>query len=116
MGYKRRWTPSKTAKREFAKQMEEIDDFCNKNGITQSKSSDSYYFFLNDKEYRVSNHTIKASNSKAYNAFGEQVREKYHPDKEKDDVVYITAGKTRIIEIYENLKAGKELDRRGYVK
>jgi hypothetical protein len=49
----------------------------------------------------------------AYNEFGEQIREKYHENKESDDVIYITAGKTRIIEIYNDLKAGHKLDRRG---
>lgn len=113
MAYGRKWKPSKTKAREFAKTMEEIDEFCRENGICQSKRSDSYYFFLDGKEYRVSNHTIAASNSHAYNDLGEQIREKYHEDKESDDVIYITAGKTRIREIYEDLKAGFELDRRG---
>lgn len=113
MAYGRKWKPSKTAAKEFAKQMDEIDKFCQENNINQSKSSDSYYFTLNGQEYRVSNHTIAASNAHAFNMFGEQIREKYHPEFEDDDVVYITAGKTRIIEIYNDLKAGYKLDRRG---
>ena len=28
-----KWTPSKTAKREFAKKMAEIDEFCKKNNL-----------------------------------------------------------------------------------
>lgn len=116
MAYGRRWKPSRSAAREFAKQMDEIDEFCAKNGINQSRSSDSYYFILNGKEYRVSNHSVEASNRGAFNRCGEQVREKYHADKREEGVIYIHASKTRIIDIYENLKAGKALDGRGNVK
>ncbi len=116
MGFNRKWHPSKRAAREFAQKMDEIDDFCIKNNISSSKSSDSYYFVLNGQQYRVSNHTIAASNKGAFNEFGEQIREKYHGDEESSDVIYITAGKTRIIDIYNDLLAGYELDRRGYRK
>ena len=109
----RKFKPSKTKAREFAAKMNEIDDFCRENAIERSKSSDSYYFTLNGQKYRVSNHTIATSNRGAYNEFGEKIREKYHSDKEEDDTVYITAGKTRIIEIYTDLKNGYKLDRRG---
>ena len=108
----RKWSPSKTAKREFAEKMQEIDKFCDENGIVQSLSSDSYYFVIDGVEYRVSNHTVSASNRGAYQD-GVQVRPLYHPDGERSDTVYITASKTRIIEIYNNLKAGYKLDRRG---
>ncbi len=111
-----KWKPSKTAMREFAEKMREIDDFCDKNNIIQSRNSDSYYFCLNGQNYRVSNHTVEASNRHAFNEFGEQTRELYHEDGERDDTIYITAGKTRLIEIYNNLSAGYELDRRGYRK
>lgn len=109
----RKFKPSKTKAREFAQKMNEIDDFCRDNAIERSKSSDSYYFTIDGQSYRVSNHTIAASNRGAYNEFGEQIREKYHGNKEDDDVIYITAGKTRIIEIYTDLKNGYKLDRRG---
>lgn len=66
--YKRKWHPSKSAKAEFKNKMTEIEDFCNKNGIDRSLRNDSYYFMLNGKNYRVSNHTIEASNAKAYDA------------------------------------------------
>ena len=112
MGY--RWKPSKTKAREFAQKMEEIDEFCEANGIDQSASSDSYYFTLNGQKYRVSNHTVAASNRGAYSDVYGQVRELYHPGGEQDDTVYITAGKTRIIEIYNNLQKGVKLDRRGF--
>ena len=111
-----KWKPSKTAKKEFAQKMQEIEQFCADNGIHQSRSGDSYYFFLDGTEYRVSNHTVEASNRHAYNDLNEKVREEYHPEGERDDVVYITAGKTRIMEIYNDLQAGYKLDRRGYRK
>lgn len=114
--YGKKWTASRTAKREFARQMAEIDEFCVKNGIEQSKSSDSYYFWLNGKAYRVSNHTVEASNRAAFDFTGAKVRDLYHEGGREDKTVYIHAGKTRIIEIYENLKAGKTLDGRGNVK
>lgn len=116
MGYRYKWKPSKTAKREFAEKMREIDTFCKENDISQSNTSDSYYFALNGKNYRVSNHTIEASNRHAYNEFGEQTRALYHPNGRDDDTIYITASKTRLIEIYKDLSAGYDLDGRGYRK
>ena len=110
---KYRYKFSKTKAREFAEQMSAIEDFCAENGISKSRTSDSYYFILNGKNYRVSNHTIASSNAHAFNEFGEQIREKYHGDEEDKNTIYITAGKTRIIDIYNDLKAGYELDRRG---
>ena len=113
MSYK--WRPSRTAKREFARKMDEIDEFCNKNGIHQSSSSDSYYFTINGKSYRVSNHTIAASNRHAYDRVtGVQIRPLYHDFDTYD--AEITAGKTRIIQIYNDLKSGYELDKRGFRK
>ena len=112
MGFYYKWKPSKTAAREFAQKMQEIDEFCEINGIHQSKRGDSYYFELDGKSYRVSNHTIEASDSKAFNEYGEKVREFYHENDEID--IYITASKTRIIEIYNDLKSGYQLNKRGY--
>lgn len=110
------WSPSKTAKREFAEKMQEIDEFCKEHNISHSSSSDSYYFTLNGKTYRVSNHTIAASDNGMYDDMGHQLRESYHPTGEAGYDVCITAGKTRIIDIYENIEKGIELDRRGYPK
>lgn len=81
--------------------MDKVTEFCNENNITASKSNDSYYFTLNGKNYRVSNHTIEK-------------RELYHDTKRDNNTVYIHAGKTRIIDIYNDLKAGYELDGKGY--
>ena len=114
MGYYKKWKPSKTARKEFANQMREIDEFCSKNGISRSLNSDSYYFVINEKSYRVSNHTIEASNSAAFDSTtGTYKRDLYHPEGREDDTVYIHAGKTRIIEIYNDLKSGYKLDGRG---
>lgn len=104
---------SKAERVAFAEKMKEIELFCETNGIYRSQRGDSYYFNLNGKQYRVSNHTVAASNKGAFDEYGERFRPLYHPEGEKDDTVYITAGKTRIIEIYNDLKAGYELDRRG---
>lgn len=117
MGYGYRWRPSKTAKREFAQLMSEIDDFCLENGIMQSSSSDSYYFSLDGVSYRVSNHTIEASNRAAFDPLtGVQLRNLYHGTKRDEDTVYIHASKTRIMQIYNDLKDGYILDGRGEVK
>ena len=113
MGYYRKWRPSKTAAREFASTMEKIREFCNENGIDYSRTYDSYYFSINGVNYRVSNHTVEPSNCKAYDEFGNKVRELYHPGGREKNTVYITAGKTRIMDIYNDLKAGYRLDKRG---
>jgi hypothetical protein len=111
--YKRKWKPSKTAIKEYAAKMDEIGDFCAAHGIQQSRNGDSYYFMINGQEYRVSNHTVEASNRAAYNELGAKTRDLYHADGRKADIIYIHAGKTRIIDIYNDLKAGYILDGRG---
>lgn len=93
-----RWSPSKSAKREFAKKMDEIRSFCSENGIYQSRSGDSYYFSLNGVSYRVSNHSVESS--------------PYHNGR-IDGEVYIHASKTRIIDIYNDLVKGYVLDGKG---
>ena len=114
MAYYRKWTPSKTRAREFAETMDEIRTFCNEHGIGHSASMDSYYFSINGKRYRVSNHTLAASDRGMYNWMGEKVRESYHSDDE--DYICITASKTRLIDIYNDLANGYELDGRGFRK
>lgn len=117
MGFGYRYKPSKTKIREYAEKMDRIDDFCRENNISKSANSDSYYFKINGQKYRVSNHSVESSNRGAYEEdTHEQIRELYHPEGREKDTIYIHAGKTRIMEIYENLKAGKELDGRGNVK
>lgn len=117
-GFGYRWKPSRQKAREFAQKMDEIDTFCREHGIRHSSSSDSYYFTIGEKHYRVSNHTVAASDRGMYRTdprTGErvQVRSSYH-DSDSDDMICITAGKTRIVEIYRDLEAGYELDGRGY--
>ena len=109
----RRWKPSKTAAREYAQKMAEISSFCLENGIYQSSNQDSYYFTLNGKKYRVSNHSVEASNSGAFDDIKGQTRELYHSNGREEDTIYIHASKTRIIEIYNDLKNGYELDGKG---
>lgn len=97
---------SKSAKREFAEKMKDIENFCREEGISSSLSSDSYYFYIEGKKYRVSNHTLAASQSNGGHHQGET---------EGDYFQCITASKLRIKEIYLALKEGKKLDRRGNI-
>lgn len=118
MSYKYR--PNHAARREFAEKMREIEEFCRKNNIKRSASSDSYYFELNGTPYRVSNHTTEASDRGMYcdnpvTGEIEQVRDSYHSN-DAMNTIYITAGKTRIIDIYTDLVNGFELDKRAYRK
>ena len=108
----RNWKPSKAAAADFAAKMAEIEQFCRDHQISQSLSGDSYYFTIGGNFYRVSNHTVAASNNAAFDDMGNQIRELYHEAGEKG-MICITAGKTRIIEIYKDLEAGHTLDRRG---
>lgn len=112
----RKFKPSKSAKREFAKKMDEVKEFCDNNCISYSKSMDSFYFTINGKYYRVSNHSVESSNAGAYDWKGEQLRELYHKNGRESDTIYIHASKTRIKEIYINLQRGYELDGRGHRK
>ena len=112
MAYKYR--PSKQQAQEYGQKMNEIRSFCQDHNIQHSMSFDSYYFSLNGKNYRVSNHSIAASNRGAFNEHFEQVREFYHDqDGRNDDTIEILAGKTRIIEIYTDLLAGYSLNSKG---
>lgn len=117
MGWHYKKTFSRTAKREFAKKMDEIDTFCSQNGISSSYNNDSYYFTIDGVRYRVSNHSIEASNKGAYDRdTGIQMRELYHAEHRDKDTIYIHASKTRIMDIYRDLKDGWVLDGRGYRK
>ena len=50
----RKFKPSKSAKREFARKMDEIREFCDDNCISYSNSMDSFYFTIGCQHYRVS--------------------------------------------------------------
>ena len=104
---------SRTKAREYAQKMDDVDDFCRDNGISASRSLDSFYFTLNDVKYRVSNHTLQASDRGMRDSLtGEKLRGSYHNND--DDLVCFTAGKTRIEQVYNDLKAGYKLDKRGF--
>ena len=106
---------SNTKKRELAIQYEELNDFLSNNKEIQASSSlDSFYFEIDGKKIRVSNHTVSASNQGAYDEFMNQKREEYHSTNQYN--IQITASKFRLPEIYKNLKAGKTLDKRGNLK
>lgn len=107
------WKPSKAAAQEYAAEIQEIKTFCEAHSIHASRTLDSYYFTIGGIEYRVSNHSIDASDNAAFDEItGEQRRALYHAN---DDAatVQIRAGKTRIIQIYNDLCAGYQLDRKG---
>ena len=109
------YKPNKAKQMQFAMEMDFIREFCEKNNIQTSRNNDSYYFSLNGTNYRVSNHTIEASNKATFDIdTGMYKRDLYHETERKDDTVYIHAGKTRIIDIYNDLKAGYKLNGKGY--
>ena len=109
-----RWRPSRAAAREYGETMRAIEEFCAEHGIEQSRAGDSYYFTVNGQRYRVSNHTVEASNAAAYDEItGERRRELYHKGGREANTIYIHAGKTRIREIYADIAAGYALDSRG---
>lgn len=109
----RNFKPSKSAKREFARKMDEIREFCDDNCISYSNSMDSFYFTIGGQHYRVSNHSVESSNAGAYDWKGNKVRDFYHKNGREDDTIYIHASKTRIKDIYLDLKQGYNLDSRG---
>jgi len=106
--------PTKHQKQERMDELREIHDFCEANGIKHSATMDSFYFRLYGQYYRVSNHSIEASNSHAYAWDGTPLRQEYHPEGRSKDTIYIHAGKARIYQIYNDLKAGKVLNGHGY--
>ena len=102
-----RWKPSKSAKREFAEKMREIEEYCFQNNISRSMSSDSYYFNHNGIEYRISNHAVERS----VDRYGDL----YHGDSKtyQAEVFCIHASKTRLIEIHQLILAGVPIDHKG---
>lgn len=107
MAYK--WKPSKTAKREFASKMNEIEEYCASNNISKSLSSDSYYFTYNGVEYRISNHSVEVSVS--------NTGERYHGNSKeyREKVFCIHASKTRLIEIHKAITSGENVNHKGEV-
>jgi hypothetical protein len=85
--------------------MDEIFDYCVDNNISASFAMDSFYFRVNGKDYRVSNHSVEAS---CKNSHGE-----YHTSGREEDVTYIHASKTRLIDIHKLIAAGINIDANG---
>ena len=86
MGYK--YKPSRADARDFAQKMKEIEEFCHDHGISHSFSNDSYYFVIGDVRYRVSNHTMQASDKGMYSQTGDKIRDSYH--EHSNGIVCIT--------------------------
>lgn len=87
---------------EFRRKISEIKNFCKENNITYSGFNypNIYHFTLNGIEYCVSN-----------SDFTHRSCDDKH---DSDKTVLISAGRTRIIDIYKDLKAGYKLDKRGF--
>lgn len=98
---------------EKTRKLAEIREFCDAHNIRYSRNQDSYYFTINGVRYRVSNHTVEASNKADYRRDGSQRRALYHPDGREKGVVYIHASHFRIPQIYMDLRMGRKLDGRG---
>lgn len=113
MAYNKKWKPSRAAAKAYAAKIDEIATFCEEHGIISSRTNDSYYFTVNGQKYRVSNHSVESSNKGAYNELYGRTRALYHENGREDDTIYIHAGKTRIIDIYNDLTAGYTLDGHG---
>lgn len=109
MGYRYKWKPSKSAAREFAQKMSEIEQYCKENGISKSSSSDSYYFTHNGVDYRISNHSVESS----VDSWGNH----YHGDSDvyRKETFCIHAGKTRLIDIHKLIVSGTKVDHKGNV-
>ena len=87
------WNPSKEEKEKFAKEIEEINQFCKDNHILVTKNNNTYYFTVNNNDYVVSNKS---------------------KDYYKGKAIYINASKLRIKQIYSDLQAGLKLNSKGF--
>jgi len=109
---------TKKGKRED-KEYKKLKEFCKKNNISYSSSVRSFYFTLFNQRYRISNHSIKESNQgrelKAQRQslmYGKDIKPRlYH--KGNEDIIDITAERSRVFQIYKDIKEGYEVDERG---
>jgi|LakMenEpi03Aug12_release.lakeMendotaPanAssembly.Ray.scaffolds.fasta_scaffold1369336_2 hypothetical protein len=109
MAYK--WKPSKSAINEYKEKKDRLDTFLKEHSeIISSTSKESFYFMIDDKYIRVSNHTIAKSDSGMLDEFGNMLRDSYH---KTDYDICVTASPLRLPEIYQDLKAGIKLNKRG---
>lgn len=76
----------------YKDKIKEIDAFCKENEISVSGNYSCYEFELDGQRYVVAN-------------------DKYY---KKPNAIFFYAGKTRIIEIYNDLKNGYKLDKRAF--
>lgn len=88
------WTHSKSEKKAFANAMAEIDKFCRENDIEHVEGGGTYKFTIHRKKYVVTNTHIPK-------------------DLRLKGVTYYFASQTRLIDIYKDLKDGRELNARG---
>lgn len=105
---------SNEEKRDFAIKMKEITKFCLKNNINIGTNHNSYTFSLNGKNYIVSNFGTDDFKKYITKLANQGVKEavRYLQILEKE-IISIQASKLRIMEIYNDLKAGKQLDKNG---
>ena len=124
-GRKRHFVPSAEEKEAFKAAMRELEAYVKAEGISASAGYDSFYFEVDDRSYRVSNHSVEASNrnrcDKCQREHGgapcSEVKHCYvfHKGGRDKAVRYIHAGKTRLVGIHKALKAGFKLDGRGNI-
>lgn len=107
--YRKKWKPSKSAAREFAQTMDTVQSYCDQNGIGYSSKMDSFYFTYEGQKYRISNHSVEASNQGRRNAGLEE----FHGSR--DEYVNIFASKTRLVEIHQRIVAGLKVNGRGFL-
>ena len=104
-------------KRNFAIKMKQIIKFCMANKIYMAANYNSYSFWLNGKRYLVTNYNfddykkyLKKLSSQGFSPATMYL--KMLENEYDDNVIRIQASKLRIMEIYNDLKAGKQLDKK----
>lgn len=107
MFYSRPFRLSKKRIREYIEQMNHIKEFCEINGIARTSDSDGYYFVVNGQPYRVGN-SLYAKEAFVYDPVSGK-----HIETDDTNTIYFYASKTRIIDIYNDIIAGYELDGHG---
>lgn len=88
------WTHSKSEKKYFANTMTLIDKFCKEHGVEHIENGGSYRFTLNGKQYIITNSVLPK-------------------ELRKKGVTYFFASQLRLMDIYNDLVCGKELDAHG---
>ena len=105
-------------KRNFAIKMKQIIKFCMANKIYMAANYNSYSFWLNGKRYLVTNYNFDDYKKYLKKLSGQgfapaTIYLKMLENEYDDNVIRIQASKLRIMEIYNDLKAGKQLDKNG---